>query len=267
MSPSRLGTPQPPGDEPRTVRLVNPDARYQQAPRLIEPSTAGYLYVAVQTTAAQRPGPVVSGRKRRARAIATLEHYATAARRSGDVTEVSAFRAVALAPMPATMQAAVPHPDAAMLIQAATPDAAHAIAYSSSLKGLIEALARAGCRTHVLAARNVRRIADVEHRPGPLFLFNHFWGADQQLAVALWERLAAWYQRETGLRNSVLLAPPDSDARTFALVNHASFDLSLPALVWRQFARRTFRTYVKANLAANDVTASPGLYRLVTPNP
>jgi hypothetical protein len=67
MSPSRLGTPQPPGDEPRTVRLVNPDARYQQAPRLIEPSTAGYLYVAVQTTAAASRAGCVPAQASRAR--------------------------------------------------------------------------------------------------------------------------------------------------------------------------------------------------------
>jgi len=179
MSPSPPDTPQPgppadPAGKPPAVRLVNPDARYQRAPRLIEPTTAGYLYLAVQTAPTQRPGPVVSGREPRARALTALQRYATTARRCDETNEVSVFRAVALAPMPSVMEGAFPHPDAAMLIQTATPDAADQIANGASLKGLTEELTRAGSRTHVLAACNIRRIANVEHRPGPLFLFNHF---------------------------------------------------------------------------------------------
>ncbi len=272
MSPWSPDTPDPrpqadPTGEPPAVRLVNSDARYQSAPRLIEPLSAGYLYLGLQTAARQRPGPIISGRERRARAITALAYHATTLRRSTDVHEVSVFRAVALAPMPPAMQTTLPQPDAAMLIQTATPDAASQIANSTSLIRLIEELARARCRTHLLAACNIRRIADIKHRPGSLFLFNHFLAVDQQVAVALWVRLAAWYERETGLRNSVLLAPADGQAPAFTLVNHASFDLSLPALAWRQFARRSFYTYVRANLAANNVTVVPGLYRLVEPNP
>jgi hypothetical protein len=92
---------------------------------------------------------------------------------------------------------------------------------------------------------------------------NHFFAEDEDVALALWERLAAWYQRETGLRDSMLLAPLEGRNSIFALVNHAGFDTGLPRLFIDQFAKRSFFTYVQANLRANDIVAMPVLYRLV----
>ena len=53
-----------------------------------------------------------------------------------------------------------------------------------------------------VAARNVRRVGDVDKtRPG-LFLFNYFAGDDPALAVEVRDYPASWYEAETGLDNS-----------------------------------------------------------------
>ena len=68
------------------------------------------------------------------------------------------------------------------------------------------ALGEQARRVHQIAARNVHQVGDVDNtRPG-VFLFNYFAGNDPVLAVELWEYLAGWYEAETGLDNSTLLA-------------------------------------------------------------
>jgi hypothetical protein len=174
------------------------------------------------------------------------------------VREATMFRAVVVTPARAGMV----QPDATLLVETDTSASAQALADSAQLAASLERLGASGARVEVLVARNARRIADVAHSQGRLYLFNHFVAHDEEIAVALWEHLAAWYQRETGLDNSMLLAPTEERRSTFNLVNHAAFDLSLPTLARRQFAKRSFFTYVRANLATNAVTAQPVLYRL-----
>ena len=95
-----------------------------------------------------------------------------------------------------------------------------------------------------------------------MFLFNYFAGDDQGLAVELWEYLAGWYEAETGLANSTLLAPLDGEQSDYVLINHARFDGSLPLFLARQLPKKTFRSYMLANLKAHHIAAMPVLYRL-----
>jgi hypothetical protein len=46
------------------------------------------------------------------------------------------------------------------------------------------------------------------------------------------------------------------------LINHARWDGSLAAFAARQLPKKTFRSYLLANLKANHVAAMPVLYRL-----
>jgi hypothetical protein len=254
-TPAEDRPPAGPACPPQPLRLASAGRRYAQPARLIRPSAAGYLYLAVQTAAQHRPGPVLGRDQRR--------QGAAAVRGCGGGPLRRRHRGVGVPRRDADPHARpVPQPDVTMLIQTTTPETAASLASSPALGTVLGELAAAGARSHLTAARNIRRIADVDHRPGPLFLFNHFLAPGQDLAVAVWEHLAAWYQRETRLRNSVLLAPAGTQQPEFTLVNHASFEMSLPALAWRQFARRSYHTYVRASLAANQITAAPGLYRL-----
>jgi len=108
----------------------------------------------------------------------------------------------------------------------------------------------------------VRRVGDVDKsRPG-LFVFNYFAGDDPGLAAELWEYLSGWYAAETGLNSATLLAPLEDEQSDYVLINHARWDGSLPAFMARQLPKKTFRSYMLANLKANHVAAMPVLYRL-----
>jgi hypothetical protein len=67
---------------------------------------------------------------------------------------------------------------------------------------------------------------------------------------------------ETGLDNSTLLVPLEGERSDYLAINNARWEESLPRFLWRQFSRKSFRTYVLANLEANCVGAMPVLYRL-----
>jgi hypothetical protein len=114
----------------------------------------------------------------------------------------------------------------------------------------------------VIAARNLKRVGDVDKtRPGT-FLFNYFVGDDPAVVVRLWDYLAGWYQAETGMDNSTLLAPLEGEKSDYVVINHARWDGSLLAFAARQFAKKSFRSYMLANLDAHNVGAMPILYRL-----
>ncbi len=98
-----------------------------------------------------------------------------------------------------------------------------------------------------------------------LFLFNYFVADEADVALRLWDHLARWYEVETGLDNSTLLVPLEGERSDYLAINHARWDLSVPRLMSRQFGKRSFRTFVQANLAANRVGAMPVLYRLARP--
>ena len=115
---------------------------------------------------------------------------------------------------------------------------------------------------HVIAARNAKRIGDVDKtRPG-LFLFNYFVGDDTQVALQLWDYLAGWYEVETGLDNSTLLVPMEGERSDYLAINNARWDGSLLRFLWRQMSKKSFRDYMLANLDSNRVGAMPVLYRL-----
>lgn len=113
-----------------------------------------------------------------------------------------------------------------------------------------------------MVARNVRRIGDVDKTRAGTFLFNYFVGDDPAVVLELWDYLAGWYEIETGMDNSTLLAPIDAQQSDYVIVNHARWDAHPLRLVLRQLSKRSFRSYMLANLEANHVGAMPVLYRL-----
>jgi hypothetical protein len=239
-------------------RLVveNPDPRWTR-PHLIEPSPAGFVYIAVQSRPRSRPGPIVGREPERDRALDQVRAYGHAAAERPEIVEATPFRAVLMAPAGgASLQ-----PDVALLVQADTAEHAAALHETPELTALLDSLRAGGAHTRVVAARNVRRIADVDHGRQGLFLFNHFYAPDRELAIELWDRLAAWYEAEMRLDNSMLLAPLEGEEADFAIVNHARFEGGLAAVAAKQFAKPSFHTYVRANLRANGVVAQPVLFR------
>jgi hypothetical protein len=151
--------------------------------------------------------------------------------------------------------------DIVVLVETTAPEAAREVQATSAYQALHDLLRGQARRLHVIAARNAKRVGDVDKtRPGT-FLFNYFVGDDPRVVVALWDWLAGWYQAETGMDNSTLLAPLEDQRSDYVVINHARWD-GLLGFAARQFTKKSFRSYMVANLDAHNVGAMPILYRL-----
>lgn len=84
--------------------------------------------------------------------------------------------------------------------------------------------------------------------------------SDLKRQAAGLERLDVLTKATVYRANSTLLAPVDGDDYVF--VNHARWDMSLPRFTAAQFGKRSFYSYVLANLRANATASMPILYRL-----
>lgn len=241
--------------------ITSPQGSPYAPARLIDPSPAGFLHLAIESRRGRRPGPVLRRETARERVVRAARDFADRVAARDEVLEATVFRGVLVAPAPPAGDG-VPQADVAVLVETRTPDDAAALRTAPELAGLLETVAAGGGRWHLFVARNARRIADVEHADGGLFLFNHFVAEDPEAAAVVWERLAGWYQAETGLRNSVLLAPAEGEPSSLALVNHASWRIGLARFALHQFGRPSFWSYVRPTLRANGMTAVPALYRL-----
>jgi len=56
--------------------------------------------------------------------------------------------------------------------------------------------------------------------------------------------------------------PLEGEKSDYVMINHARWDHSLPLFAARQLPKKTFRSYMIANLAAHHLAAMPVLYRL-----
>ena len=241
--------------------IVNASRRWPP-PKLREPLPFGYIHVAAAVQPAAQPGPPFPGRSSKRRALLDrLKGLAADLTSLDQVERATVYRAV-LVP-PAGDGEMLHHParfDVAVLIETSSPGEIAEVQAAEAYQQLLQAVHEAAQDVHVMAARCARLLADVDKsRPG-LFLFTHFTTEEPQVALELWERLAGWYAVETGLDNSTLLQPiGEAD---YVFVNHARWDRSLPRLMLEQFAKPSFRSYVRANLRANRTVAMPVLYRL-----
>ena len=244
------------------LTIVNPHPKYPRV-GLIDPPPTGYLLLAavVEPTVGRTPFPRRGSRK--AALLAELKTLAASLERLGAVTKATVYRA-ALIPPPGSdarrMAARPARYDVVTLVETTTVEAAGDVAASPEYRKLHDAVAAAAREEDLITARCLRRVGDVDKtRPG-LFLFNFFVAEDPEVALDLWDHLAAWYAVETGLDNSTLLGPVGP--ADYVFVNHARWDMSLPRFAVTQFGKRTFYSYVLANLHANGTASMPILYRL-----
>ncbi len=81
------------------------------------------------------------------------------------------------------------------------------------------------------------------------------------MTLALWDYLAGWYAVETGMDNSTLLLPLEGEQSDYTIINHALWN-GLLSFLWQQVTKKSFRTYMQANLDVNHVGAMPIFYHL-----
>jgi hypothetical protein len=252
------------------VQIVNPDPKYSTV-SLIEPSTLGYIHAAAEVRPRSLPsGAFMPAGRDKWELVGELKQVARELERLKPVERVTIFNA--LASPPATRfspylrereQAIhVARFDIVVLIETKSPETAREVQRTPPYEDLVAALHRRAKHTHVIAARNAKRVGDVDKTRQGLFLFNYFVADDPRVALELWDYLAGWYQVETGLDNSTLLVPLEGERSDYLAINNARMDEGLPRFIARQMSKKSFRTYVQANLEANRVGAMPILYRL-----
>ena len=251
------------------MRIVNDHLEIPKA-ALQRPSAAGYLLLAAEVD--RRPPLLPSSRAKRRLIAFSAAAVADLSRLPG-VTGAELFDARLVAPGMGhellRRRAGTVHQarfDLVVLVETTDPAAAAAVRGHPGYRRLAARVAGAAQHTHEIVARNVRRIADVDHTRPSVFLFNYFYAEDPRDLLPVWEYTAGWFVDKTSLADSTVLEPLDGEADDYGIINHASwpsFTTFLPSLVLRP----SFRRYVLANFAANGIAAQPILYRRVAPLP
>jgi hypothetical protein len=251
------------------LELVNPDPKYARA-ALMEPTTLGYLLIAAEVQ--PRGAPFMPRAREKAALLPQLLELCRQLERLDTVEQVTLFDGVVFAPPGAYVRqrfgaSGVPRFDIVVLVETPSTANVRAVQATPEYGALLAALTRAAKRVSVTAARDAKRLGDVDKRREGIFLFNFFVGDDPAVVLDLWDYLAGWYTVETGLDNSTLLVPLEDEQADYVAVNNARWDASLFGVFLRQITKPSFRTYVVANLDQNHVGALPMLYRLVTDAP
>ncbi|MEZ4864934.1 MAG: hypothetical protein R3C14_26710 [Caldilineaceae bacterium] len=261
--------------EHNELTLANPDAHYQKV-RLLEPTTLGYIHLAAAVEPQMPPLSFIlpTGRDKTALLVRSQE-LAQRLEQETAVERVTLFDAIVIPPVarfsPYLRERGeaihTPRFDVVVLIETTTPAVIDDVQALPTYRTLVDTLHSAASDMHIMTARNARRVGDVDEDRQGLFLFNYFVGDDPEVTLQLWDYLADWYVKETGMDNSILLAPLNGEQSDYTLINHARWDESLLRFFWQQFGTPSFRHYVLGNLEANRVGAMPLLYRLVTDQP
>lgn len=252
--------PQSGSPSTRDLPMVNPRRHYQPV-RLIDPSPLGYILLAGTVEPPAKSGRPFPGKSQAKTAL--LERLKSLARHLEsveDVEKATVYRAVIIPPVAAQTELHDSRYDVTVLVETTSPEAINVVQNMQPYQGLVSTLTDAARNMCTINARCIRRVADVDKTRQGLFVFNYFTAEDAAVALPLWEYLAGWYATETGMDNSTLLAPmADAD---YVFINHARWDCSLPRFMIRQFGKRSFFNFVRANLAANRTVSMPIMYRL-----
>jgi hypothetical protein len=151
--------------------------------------------------------------------------------------------------------------DVVALIQTVDPASAADLREHPAYQKLHTALSAGALDMFEVAARNVRRIGDVEHKRSSVFLFNYFYADDPERLIPVWEYTAGWFVENTALPDSEVMEPLPGERADFGIINHASWPH------WRTFLPKliflpSFRRFVLGTFAANNIAAQPIMYRL-----
>jgi hypothetical protein len=252
------------------LQLVNRSPEHVPA-ALISPRAFGYIHIGAEVSPPQRPGPIVLRGRAKAELVERLQRLARRLEHEGAVVKATVYEAVLFPPfdrLPYVSERGrdieLPRFDVVILVETTSPEAIPDVQATGSYRALLDELAGQARRVCVIAARNAKRIDDVDKSRQGLFLFNYFVAEDARVALELWDHLARWFEVEAGLDNSTLLVPLEGETTGYVAINHARWDKTLPGLS-RHFLKKSFRTFVLENFARNHVGPMPVLYRLARP--
>lgn len=245
------------------LHIVNENPKYPPV-KLIEPTTLGYIHLAAVVQPRQIPFMPIGREK--GQLITRLKYLAQQLERLEAVEKVTVFRAVVMAPSSGYVKQHrdsihLARYDIVVLVETQSPEIARQVQKTEEYTMLVDTLSSKASDLHSIVARNVKHVGDVEKRRKGIFLFNYFVGEDSQVTLALWDYLAGWYAVETGMDNSTLLLPLEGEQSDYTIINHARWN-GLLSFLWQQVTKKSFRTYMQANLDGNHVGSMPIFYHL-----
>ncbi|HEV3008270.1 MAG TPA: hypothetical protein VGX52_04485 [Burkholderiales bacterium] len=248
----------------KNLQLLPLDEEPEKA-RLIKPAGSGYVLLAAEVDA--HPPFLWPSRTKR-HLIEDCVRWCKSVAQQAGVLEAVTFQAILFPPIgePGFLrrrrdQYHRARFDLVLLVETDSVERAETLFASGSFRALESHVRSEAGHVYVVAASNARRIGAVDHRRGGVFLFNYFYADSLAQNLAVWEYTAGWFQKETGLDNSTVLAPTQPDLSQYTLINHSRWDKLtdvLPSLVFK----RSFRDFVLAHFDANDTAPMPILYKL-----
>lgn len=247
------------------LTIVNEHLKYKKV-SLAETAKTVYLHIAAEINHSPFPFFITTSSKKKALIRQSKELCRQLERKEGVVSAI-VFKAILIPPGTGKFlkerigKVQIAKYDFAILIEVASLQKLQEIINSSGYKQLEESIKNVSKLTHFVTATNVKRIDTVNHKKQGVFLFNYFYADDLQQNIEVWEYTAGWFQQETGLNNSTVLLPQDSEASKYTIINHCRWDNIwdiLPSLLFK----RSFHKYVLDNFYANKVAAMPILYKI-----
>lgn len=231
--------------------------------RLQTPTDDGFALVAAEI--GRWAGPIPLPTRARRDALDQIEPLLQALNSRDEVVEATRFLAALRPPGEGgrLLQRAGIRParyDVVVLLRTTTVSELDAVRADDAWLQLVASFEAHARHVHQIAASSPARIADVDHDPGNVFLFNYFYSTSSSTVRAVWEYTAGWFQRTTALADSVPMQPVPDASQDYTLINHCSwpnFRTFLPHLLLRP----SFRRFVLANFAANAIAAQPIMYR------
>ncbi|HLZ57650.1 MAG TPA: hypothetical protein VKR06_11935, partial [Ktedonosporobacter sp.] len=158
------------------LQIVNPDPRYSTV-KLMEPTALGYLHVAAQVR--PRSLPFLPNGREKSELLSRLKESVQHLAEEEGATRVTLFDAIAFAPPSAYVKEQagrvhLAHFDIVVLIETTSPEVAHIVQTTPAYEALVQTLRSQATDMHILAARNAKRVGDVDKTREGVFLFNYF---------------------------------------------------------------------------------------------
>ncbi len=249
----------------KDIQVVNKHLKFPNV-TLKEPLTSGYILVSAEV---DKRTSFWGESKTKKALIKKIKTLGLELQNDENVVEVSLFKASLFPPgrdgeyIKKRKQSKTFHIgyDVVLLIEVKSIQQIEEVKTTSSFTEIINEIEKSSSYHFIFNAKNLRRIDSVNHKKNGVFLFNFFVAENKEQNLGIWEYTAGWFQNQTNLDNSTLFDSIDPQQKTYSVINHCRWDGFLdilPSLIFK----KTFKTYVLDNFAANDVAAIPILYKL-----
>jgi hypothetical protein len=146
------------------LEIVNGNPTYPPV-KLIEPTTLGYIHMAAVVQPRRVPFMLIGHEK--AQLLARLKHLAYRLAHLDAVEKVAIFHAVVAAPPSAYGKQHrdsihLPRYDFVVLVETTSPKTARQVQETAEYAALVDALRSKSDDLHIVGARNIKRVSDVD---------------------------------------------------------------------------------------------------------